>query len=196
MDNLLPSHRSPCGRYRRKSWIGVKRLCKIVKHLFCCEHKTSTTRNFKTRKQETLQGHKTSIKMPENVIEYGSKKSYLPKRRRSAQKVGSFRREVMDSVIDNVEANPLHRFSSAGDLIKEGTTKGSSSMTSFASPPASAGIKQNAKWGSSGNLTERIKLVDRGQLLVETDRQSSRLLGNSPWFFVASSCTLQFEHYI
>mmetsp|Transcript_26702 Transcript_26702/g.64968 ORF Transcript_26702/g.64968 Transcript_26702/m.64968 type:complete len:127 (-) Transcript_26702:81-461(-) len=123
--------------------------------------------------------------MAETVIEYGSKRSYLSKRRSSARRSNSFRRDVMDAINDNVEANPLHRFSSwSGDInkIKDNDTVASSvasSVTSFSSLPdikdGRKGSKQNAQWGTKRN--SRIKLMDRGQLLVATDRESSRLLG-------------------
>ncbi|CAJ1946742.1 unnamed protein product [Cylindrotheca closterium] len=122
----------------------------------------------------------------EKVIEYGSKKSYLLKRRSSARRVGSFRRSVMDSINDNVESNPLHRFASCGDIqagTKDDSTAASSVTSSFSSLPGGSkresddkDSKQNAEWGSNRSSSNRIKLMDRGELLVETDTQSSRFL--------------------
>ena len=122
--------------------------------------------------------------MSEKVIEYGSKSSYLLKRRKSATKIGANRREVLDAVIDNIEANPLHRFSSSPDLKlgKDDDTTASSTATSYSSLPGikedmETCSKQNARWGSRSNSMNSVKLVDRGHLLIKADRASSRLLG-------------------
>ncbi|CAJ1946744.1 unnamed protein product [Cylindrotheca closterium] len=136
----------------------------------------------------------------ERIIEYGDKRSYLRKRRSSHYRVGSFRRQVMDAINDNVDPNPLYRFSSCGDLpggTRDDDTIASSVTSSFSSLPRSSfssfsslpgskrgsghtGSMQNVQWESSRklnrNLSSRYKLMDRGQLLGEIDRQSSRLL--------------------
>lgn len=162
-------------------------------------HKTETeTQNCRYQvrlSHNTTQHNTTHTNMTEtSVIEYGNKKSYLEKRRRRASQPGAMRREVMDAVIDNVEANPLYRFSSCSNLsIPKDDDTAATSFTSFNSLPGvndDANLEggQNAVWGggvSSAASAKRpgisrrwsdIKIMDRGHLMVQADSKSSRFL--------------------